>query len=70
MANEISATMVIVLMLILGTYQTASAEKNGDIRYNYSDSTTTIPLPFNSHIADQLYHNEKIEYSKNILPFP
>jgi hypothetical protein len=69
MANEISVTMAIVLMLILGTYQTASEEKNGDIRYTYSDSTT-IPLPFNSHIADQLYHNEKIEYSKNILPFP
>jgi nitrate reductase gamma subunit len=74
MSDEILAVIVIVLMLILGTYQTTIAEKNKDIK-NSSDSTTTtttktmtIPLPFNSHIAYQA-NNEKT-YLRDSLLFP
>jgi len=71
MLNDILAVIIIVIILILGTYQTTIAEKNKDIR-NISDSTTktmTIPLPFNSHIADQA--DDEITYSGHSnLPFP
>ena len=71
MSDEVLAVKIIVLILILGTYQTTIAEKNKDIR-NISDSTTktmTISLPFNSHIADQA--DDEIIYSGHSnLPFP
>jgi len=72
MSDEVLAVIIIVLILILGTYQTTIAEKK-DIKNN-SDSTTTttktmtISLPFNSHIADQA--NDEKTYLHNGLPFP
>jgi hypothetical protein len=72
MTNEIPVIIHIILIFGLGTYQTTIAEKDEDIKYNYSDSTTkttTIPLPFNSHIADRAKDEKKV-YSNNDLPFP
>ena len=72
MSDEVLAVKIIVLILILGTYQTTIAEKK-DIKNN-SDSTTTttktmtISLPFNSHIANQA--KDKNTYSSDNLPFP
>jgi|tagenome__1003787_1003787.scaffolds.fasta_scaffold14380436_1 hypothetical protein len=70
MHNEIPVIITIILIFGLGTYHAVYAEKNGNTRYNSSDSTTTItiPLPFNSHVADQA-NDEKI-YSIYNLPFP
>ena len=55
MSNEIPIIMTIILIFGLGTYHAVYAEKNGNTRYNYSDSTMsryTNPLTFNSLVTN------------------
>ena len=52
MSNEFPVIITTILIFTLGMYQIINAEKDGGIKHNYSDSTTTISLPFNIHIAD------------------
>ena len=72
MSDEILAVTIIVFILIWRTYQTTIAEKNKDISNSTLDTTTTktmtIPLPFNSHIADQA--KDEKTYLHSSLPLP
>lgn len=62
--------ILITLVMIISNfenYQNINAAGDSINKDNFTDSTTLF-LPFTSHIADQSI-NEK-EYSSNIIPFP
>lgn len=65
--HSIILITVAILILNVENYQNINADRDSNNRDNSTDSSSLF-LPFTSHIADQSI-NEK-EYSSNIIPFP
>ena len=66
-----SIMLIIVVVILVFTpenYQNGDASKNSHSKDNFIGST--IPLPFNSHIADQSTHEKRDSSSSSSIPFP
>ena len=61
----LSITIFLILNLKNGPIAKAEDNNNSDTD---NSNKLVIPLPFNSHIADQTIDDEK-RYAENILPF-
>ena len=63
-------SIVLVVSLFLITAVMYCPIVNADSINNNTDNSVelTIPLPFSSHIADQIFDEKN--YVNNILPFP